>query len=182
MNLNHLFDLHLSSQNKSEIVTLNYSLFKTKFGLCIVASTEYGICNVMFFDKHEEALDDLQKRWPNAKLINISLPEHVFIKNYLSGTASKTKIKLHLSGTDFQCKVWNALLTIPTDSLSTYGKIAQELGDPKLSRAVGTAIGSNPIGYLIPCHRVVKSNGELSGYRWGVHRKKMMLDFEASKK
>ena len=88
-------------------------------------------------------------------------------------------LSLHVKGTNFQLKVWRALLEIPPGDVTTYGAIASKLGDPKASRAVGTAVGSNPVSYLIPCHRVIRASGELGGYAWGVDRKKAMLRREA---
>ncbi len=90
------------------------------------------------------------------------------------------KIKLHLKGTPFQIKVWNALLQIPMGSLKSYLEIANEIGDPHASRAVGTAIGNNPIAYLIPCHRVITSSGNLGGYHWGIDRKSAIIGWEAA--
>ena len=92
------------------------------------------------------------------------------------------KVKLHLKGTPFQIKVWNALLHIPSGSLKSYLDIAGEIGDAKASRAVGTAIGSNPIAYLIPCHRVITSSGNLGGYHWGIDRKSAIIGYEASRR
>jgi AraC family transcriptional regulator of adaptative response/methylated-DNA-[protein]-cysteine methyltransferase len=94
-------------------------------------------------------------------------------------TASKT-IALHVKGTEFQLKVWAALLEIPFGELSNYGEIAQQIGHSKASRAVGTAIGSNPIALLIPCHRVVQANGKLGGFKWGLERKAAIIAWEAS--
>ncbi|HEY8734590.1 MAG TPA: methylated-DNA--[protein]-cysteine S-methyltransferase, partial [Puia sp.] len=91
------------------------------------------------------------------------------------------RIKLHLKGTPFQIKVWNALLKIPAGSLKSYLEIANEIGDPHASRAVGTAIGSNPIAYLIPCHRVITSSGQLGGYHWGIDRKTVMIGYEGAR-
>jgi AraC family transcriptional regulator of adaptative response/methylated-DNA-[protein]-cysteine methyltransferase len=92
-----------------------------------------------------------------------------------------SKIKLHLKGTDFQLKVWDALLKIPKGQLSSYGNIAHEIQNPKAARAVGTAIGSNPVAFLIPCHRVIQSSGEIGGYRWGNTRKTAIIGWEASR-
>jgi AraC family transcriptional regulator of adaptative response/methylated-DNA-[protein]-cysteine methyltransferase len=91
------------------------------------------------------------------------------------------EIKLHLKGTDFQLKVWENLLKIPMGSLSTYGNLAEKIGNPNASRAVGTATGNNPVAYLIPCHRVIQSTGNLGGYRWGNTRKTAIIGWEASK-
>ena len=90
------------------------------------------------------------------------------------------KIKLHLKGTDFQLKVWQALLQIPSGRLSTYGTMAAQLGNPKAARAVGTAIGDNPVAYIIPCHRVIQSGGQPGGYHWGISRKNAIIGWESA--
>jgi AraC family transcriptional regulator of adaptative response/methylated-DNA-[protein]-cysteine methyltransferase len=168
------------SQEKIHII--NYSTFKTPFGLCLVASTSHGICNVLFADTIKEAKQDLQSRWPQVKLVQKTESTHVAVQQNFLGNFSRSNIKLDVHGTVFQKKVWETLMTIEAGDVSTYGEIAEKLGDKKLSRAVGTAIGANPIGYIIPCHRVVKSTGEISGYRWGVERKRAMLSFEGIQK
>lgn len=185
-------------KEKGASLTIYYSMFESRFGSCLVASTDRGICNILFFDTKASVLADLRSRWQKSKLVNKSLPEHKEIEKYFNkinienegkskshlGKKSKAipKIKLHLCGTNFQIKVWEALLSIPDGSLSTYGQIASKIGMPKLSRVVGAAVGDNPIGYIIPCHRVLKSTGEISGYRWGIHRKRAMLGYEALRK
>lgn len=158
-----------------------YSFFKTQFGLCLAASTKQGVCNVLFADSKKELLADLKSRWPEAEFAEKNETAHAHIESYLNGSASKSKIKLFLQGTDFELNVWEALLTILSGKTSTYGEIAKKIGKEKSSRIVGRAIGNNPIGYLIPCHRVLKSNGEIGGYRWGTERKKKMLAFEMKK-
>jgi AraC family transcriptional regulator, regulatory protein of adaptative response / methylated-DNA-[protein]-cysteine methyltransferase len=167
-------------RNGGENLTINYSFQDSIFGNYIVASTEKGICNILFFDDKDLGLDDLHSRWSNAKLIE---KEDNFQKKVVEFFDRKDigKIKLHLHGTNFQLKVWEALLSIPEGRITNYGSIANQIGDPKMSRAVGTAIGDNPIGYLIPCHRVLQSTGAISGYRWGVSRKRAMIGWEAGR-
>ncbi len=169
-------------QNQGANLTIHYSTFETKFGRCLVASTNRGICNILFADTAEETLADLQSRWPKVHLVHTTPkkePAHIQIQNYFAGISPRSKIKLHLHGTNFQIKVWEALLSIPEGEISSYGQIAGKIGDKKLSRAVGAAVGDNPIGYIIPCHRVLKSTGDISGYHWGVSRKRVMLGYEA---
>lgn len=166
-------------QNRGENLTIQYSTFDTKFGPCLVASTDRGICNILFLEKTSDGLKDLAARWPKATLVQKEEPSHKQIQEYFAGITPAARIKLHLHGTNFQIKVWEALLSIPEGRISTYGEIAKRLGHPDQARAVGTAIGDNPVGHLIPCHRVLKSTGEISGYRWGVHRKRAMLAYEA---
>ena len=154
---------------------IRYACFPTRFGSCLVAATDRGITNILF-DADEEALCAL---WPNAKLSKRSDPAHKPVKEYFAALSPSAKIKLHLKGTNFQIKVWEALLSIPEGSASSYGSVAARIKEPKKARAVGRAIGDNPIAYLIPCHRVLKGTGAISGYRWGVARKRLMLAAEA---
>jgi AraC family transcriptional regulator, regulatory protein of adaptative response / methylated-DNA-[protein]-cysteine methyltransferase len=167
-------------RNGGENLSINYSFQDSIFGNYIVASTDKGICNILFFDDKINGLDDLHSRWNNAKLIE---KEDNFQKKVIEFFDRKDigKIKLHLHGTNFQLKVWEALLSIPEGRITNYGSIASQIDNPKMSRAVGTAIGDNPIGYLIPCHRVLQSTGAISGYRWGVERKKAMIGWEAGR-
>ncbi len=162
-------------------MNIDYSIFKTQFGLCLVASTKQGICNILFADSKKELLADLKSRWPEATFVEKNETSHKQVEACFKGGTSNSKIKLRLQGTDFELKVWEVLLTIPRGKTSTYGEIAKKIGKEKSSRIVGRAIGGNPIGYLIPCHRVLKSNGDIGGYRWGIERKKKMLAFEAQK-
>ncbi len=163
-------------------LTVYYSTFDTKFGECLVASTERGICNILFFDELGVGLKDLQSRWPRANVVNESQASHGVVKDYFLGVKPTSKIKLHLRGTNFQIKVWEALLSIPEGNITSYGQIARGLGDVGFSQAVGAAVGDNPVSYIIPCHRVLKATGEISGYRWGVERKRAMLLYESLKK
>ena len=103
------------------------------------------------------------------------------LKMFREDWSDLSRIKLHLKGTPFQIKVWNALLQIPSGALKSYAHIAGEIGDPNASRAVGTAIGSNPVAYLIPCHRVITSSGQPGGYHWGIDRKSAIIGWEAAK-
>lgn len=166
-------------QNGGRALTIAYSIFETKFGICLVASTERGICNVLFADSPPSALEDLKSRWTAAHIVQRHQQSHEVIEKYLTGMKVPSKVKLHLRGTNFQIKVWEALLSIPEGNIATYGDIGRVLGDAHLGRAVGTAVGNNPVGYIIPCHRVLKSSGAVGGYRWGVMRKRAMLSFEA---
>ena len=131
-----------------------------------------------------ENVQELQEEWPEARLIEdpdktYELAEAVFRPKEASPEPSALSIVL--KGTNFQIKVWNALLRIPPGTVTTYGRLAQALGRPKAARAVGSAVGRNPISYLIPCHRVIREMGTISGYRWGPIRKRAMLGWEAAK-
>lgn len=169
-------------KNGGKDLKINYSFAESPFGKIITASTEKGICYIAFEENIERALKDLIKRFPNA---SFSERQDAFQQNALSifnkDWTKLNTIKLHLKGTDFQLKVWESLLKIPLGKLSTYGNLASEIGSPKASRAVGTAIGSNPVAFLIPCHRVIQSSGKIGGYMWGSDRKQLMIGWESSK-
>ncbi|RQO38134.1 cysteine methyltransferase [Chryseobacterium sp. KBW03] len=168
-------------KNGGKSLSIYYSFSESPFGNILVASTEKGICYMAFEDDKETALGELEKKFPNASFIE---KQDALQKNALSifdkDWTKLNTIKLHLKGTDFQLKVWESLLTIPMGKLSTYGSLAEKIGNPKASRAVGTAIGSNPVAFLIPCHRVIQSTGHLGGYRWGIERKQLMMGWEGS--
>jgi AraC family transcriptional regulator of adaptative response/methylated-DNA-[protein]-cysteine methyltransferase len=170
-------------RNGGEDLTIHYSIQQCRFGKYIIASTDKGISNLSFFEgSTASAVAALKEHWPNASLLaGTDSNQQKVINFFNNNTGDDSAIKLHLRGTPFQLKVWHALLHIPQGDLSTYGGIAEHINQPSASRAVGTAIGSNPVGYIIPCHRVIKSIGETGGYRWGGIRKKAMLAWEASK-
>lgn len=168
-------------QYKTGELTIIYHVYDSPFGRCLVANTEKGVCNVLFGETKEQLIRDLQARWPAATLITKQHELQQTVIDYLTGSTLTRPIKLHVSGTNFQLKVWEALLSIPEGRVASYSAIAAQLGQPNMSRAVGTAVGSNPIGYMIPCHRVLQASGAISGYRWGIDRKRAMLEYEALK-
>lgn len=169
-------------KSKGQHLTINYSFAGSIFGLILVASTYKGICYMSFSDDKRATFSELEKCFSKANFIqktdNI---QQNALKIYTQDWSKIDKIKLHLKGTDFQLKVWEALLKIPTGSLTTYGSIANAINNPSASRAVGTAIGSNPIAFLVPCHRVIQSTGVIGDYRWGTTRKTSMIGWEASR-
>ncbi len=169
-------------KNKGENLSINYSYEESLFGKILVASTTKGICYMGFSDEKNIAFSELEKRFPKANFIQQTdeIQQNALLI-YTQDWSKINQIKLHLKGTDFQLKVWEALLKIPMGNLATYGNIAKEIQKPKASRAVGTAIGSNPIAYLIPCHRVIQSTGIFGGYMWGTIRKTAIIGWEASK-
>lgn len=169
-------------KNKGENLTIKYSFTQSKFGNILVASTHKGICYMGFSDDREIAFSELQKRFAKASFIQQTDEiQQNALQIYSQDWSKINKIKLHLKGTDFQLKVWEALLKIPTGNLATYGNIAKSIEKPNASRAVGTAIGNNPIAFLIPCHRVIQSTGIFGGYMWGTTRKTAIIGWEASK-
>lgn len=169
-------------KNKGENLTINYSLAESLFGRILVASTHKGVCYMGFSDNKEIAFSELQKHFPKASFVEQTDEiQQNALQIYSQDWSKINKIKLHLKGTDFQLKVWETLLKIPTGNLATYGDIAKSINNPNASRAVGTAIGNNPIAFLIPCHRVIQSTGIFGGYMWGTTRKTAIIGWEASK-
>lgn len=169
-------------KNGGQQLHINYSFASCYFGEVLIASTKKGICYLAFFEDKNSALELLKNSFPKA-----NFEEHLddlqqsVIWVLQNDFAAPQSIKLHLKGTDFQLKVWEALLNIPFGDLSTYGTIAQQINSPSAARAVGTAIGSNPVALIIPCHRVIQNSGKLGGYMWGINRKTAILGWEACK-
>ncbi|KAA8479174.1 AraC family transcriptional regulator of adaptative response/methylated-DNA-[protein]-cysteine methyltransferase [Arcticibacter tournemirensis] len=169
-------------KNGGQDLSINYSFADSPFGRVIVASTRKGICYMAFEDDEQIAFEKLTLKFPSAhfdKKTDILQQNALCI--FKNDWSSLPQIKLHLKGTDFQLKVWEALLKIPMGRLSTYGSIAQKIEAPTASRAVGTAIGSNPVAFLIPCHRVIQSTGIFGGYMWGSTRKTAIIGWEGAK-
>lgn len=168
-------------KNSGENLTINYSYAHSPFGLVVIASTPKGLCHVAFTDDEEQGLYELKLQFPKAQYHQrVDQTQVNALMVFANDWSQISEIKLHLKGTDFQLKVWESLLRIPKGQLATYGKIADAIKKPKASRAVGTAIGSNPIAYLIPCHRVIQSSGNLGGYRWDSIRKTAIIGWEAA--
>ncbi len=169
-------------KNGGKNLHINFSFAKSPFGNLIVASTTKGICSMSFDDNEEKALEELKSKFPNAtfkRKLDLIQQNALFI--FQNDWNKLHEIKLHLKGTDFQLRVWETLLKIPMGQLSTYGSIADKIGNPNASRAVGTAIGSNPVAFLIPCHRVIQADGNLGGYMWGNTRKTAIIGWEGAK-
>lgn len=170
-------------KNGGENLIINYSYSESPFGEILIASTPKGICYMGFVDEDKnKTFNELLQRYPHAKFQQKSDDfQYNALLIYKQDWNDIPQLKLHLKATDFQLKVWEALLKIPMGKLTTYGKIAKTIDSPNAARAVGTAIGSNPVGFLIPCHRVIKSNGISGGYMWGTSRKSAMIGWEAAK-
>jgi len=169
-------------KNGGKALTINYSFAESPFGNIIVASTPKGICYIAFADDREQAFAHLLAQFPNAfytQMVDAVQQEALFI--FKKDWSQLSNIKLHLKGTNFQLKVWEALLNIPIGGLSTYASVAASIRQPSASRAVGSAVGDNPVAFLIPCHRVIKSTGEFGQYHWGATRKSAMIGWEAAK-
>ncbi len=171
-----------SSQIQGKKRLVYYDFFESMFGNMIIGSSSKGVCHLMFYQDIHEALRGLQQQFPNAQIIARQDRYQDQVKNFLAGTKGlKEGLTLHLQGTPFQFQVWQALLNIPSGVLSTYGAIAKYLKNPLASRAVGTAVGANPIAVLIPCHRVLGASGSMGQYRWGTIRKMALIGWEAVK-
>jgi AraC family transcriptional regulator of adaptative response/methylated-DNA-[protein]-cysteine methyltransferase len=161
-----------------EGLVVKFGFHPSPFGECLIAVTPRGICHLAFTGpvSRHAALERLRHDWPRAELrADQPATRDAVARAFPAGGAKRPPLALHIKGTNFQLKVWEALLQIPDGGVTTYGDIAGALHQPGASRAVGTAVGSNPVSWLIPCHRVIRSTGELGGYAWGIERKKVML-------
>jgi AraC family transcriptional regulator, regulatory protein of adaptative response / methylated-DNA-[protein]-cysteine methyltransferase len=169
-------------RNGGADLAINYSFAESPFGNILVASTPKGICYMAFTDQVADAFQDLRAHFPNAALRQITdLIQQNALYIFTQDWSKLQQIKLHLKGTEFQLKVWETLLKIPMGGLSTYKDIAGRIGNPNASRAVGSAVGDNPVAFLIPCHRVIQSEGGFGQYHWGATRKTAMIGWEAAK-
>jgi AraC family transcriptional regulator of adaptative response/methylated-DNA-[protein]-cysteine methyltransferase len=169
-------------KNGGEALSINYSYAESPFGNILVASTPKGICHMAFADDEENALHALKKNFPNAgyrQMVDLIQQNALYI--FTHDWKKLDQVKLHLKGTAFQLKVWETLLKIPQGRLSTYKTVAEKINNPKALRAVGTAIGQNPVAFIIPCHRVIQSAGTFGNYHWGTRRKTAMIGWEAAK-
>ena len=166
-----------------EGLTITYGFHPCPFGMALVMMTPRGLAGLALADPGEEraSLDDMRRRWPRAK----------YVEDYAATAATARRIfdqamwkpdqplRVVLIGTDFEIRVWERLLSIPMGKLTTYSDLARRAGVPKAARAVGAAVGKNPISFVVPCHRVVGKNGDITGYHWGISRKRAMLGWEA---
>ncbi len=161
-------------------LTIRYGLHPTPFGECLIGVTERGICHLGFVhDDEGDAIDNLVSDWQQARMIEDHRATAPLIEPIFElSRRAKRPLNLYLRGTNFQIKVWEALLRIPVGSVATYGRIARDIGQPTAMRAVGSAVGHNPVAVLIPCHRVIRTLGEFGNYRYGAARKKALLAHE----
>ncbi len=161
-------------------LTIYWGWFESHFGPALVMGTERGICGLAFAAESgpDAAMTDLQSRWPQASFVEDAARLNKWATAALGMTG---ETQLHMIGAPFQLKVWEALLTIPSGHVTTYSEIAQSIGNPKAVRAVGTAVGRNPVSWLIPCHRALRKSGALGGYHWGLPVKRAMLAWESAR-
>ena len=159
----------------NSVSQLNFGFASTPFGECAIVFSEDGVSALVFHESRSAAITDLKNRFYDIELHENNAKAELLCKQIFDG---KAKTKLCVRGTEFQMNVWNALSEIPVGSTATYAQIAQKVGKPKAVRAVGTAIGANPVAWLIPCHRVLRTDGSLGGYRWGLELKVKMLERE----
>ncbi len=161
-------------------VTIRWGWFDSPFGPALIMVTEKGICGIGFEDERgrKAALADLTQRWPKACFIHDPDTVAGFATQAFPTEGGSATAPLYLIGAPFQIKVWEALLRIPSGYVTTYAEIAQSVNNPKAVRAVGTAVGRNPISWLVPCHRALRKSGGLGGYHWGLPRKRAMLAWE----
>ena len=169
---------------RGEGLKIWYGFHDSPFGSYMLAVTERGICALHFAaaTEKQQYLGLLRRQWPNAVIeenpvVTGTYHGHLFD---MGGQTGRRKITLFLKGTNFQLKVWRALLQIPSGCLASYDMVAKSIGKPTASRAVGSAIGANPVGFIIPCHRVINKIGAIGQYRWGSSRKKAIIGWEAA--
>src|SRR5215471_4842264 len=167
-------------------LSMAYGFHPTIFGIALITATSRGLCGLALGDEGEETamLADMSGRWPNASFAQDSAATTPFASRIFDAGASHTKrqqLPLQLYGTPWQIKVWQALIAIPEGKVTTYSAIAEQVCTKRASRAVGAAVGRNPISLIIPCHRVIAASGALTGYHWGVERKRAMLAVEAAR-
>ena len=168
-----------------EDLELIYGLHPSPFGECLLATTARGICALRFvpLDGREEALTQLIREWPRAIFVEDQAKTQIIVEQVFAPVKTDEKRELHLllKGTNFQIQVWRALLAIPPGAMVTYQDVGGYVSTPSAAQAVGNAIAHNPIGYLIPCHRVISKAGKVHHYRWGATRKKAILGWEAGR-
>ena len=173
-------------RSRGKGLTIRYGFHDSRFGECILAVTEHGICWLVFLTSpdHSSAVERLRRKWPGAELVCDQEVTGQAVEEAFADLDRDEPGPLHLfvQGTNFQMKVWEALLRIPSGSVVSYGDIAETIGAPRASRAVGTAVGQNPISWLIPCHRVLRNTGVFGHYGGGPTRKRAILAWESAKK
>ena len=177
-------DLHITLEptTPGEIKSLQAGIAATPFGNCLIGETPQGICHLSFFDdgNRETAITEMKAEWPFAEISwDDSHATHLSEQIFTHAPYLTSSLNLLVHGTPFQLKIWRTLLRVPPGSLVSYGTLATAAGFPNSARAVGSAVGRNSISFLIPCHRVIRSDGAPGQYRWGAQRKNTMIAWEA---
>ena len=168
-------------KNQGENLEIHFSFAEGPFGKMLVASTQKGICFLGLANDETRAMEYLQKNFPKAVCKQKKEASHQEALSIFTENRDQSgQIKLHLKGTEFQIAVWNALLKIPMGHLCSYGDIARQIGHQKAFRAVGSAVGDNPVFFLIPCHRVIQASGKLGNYYWGAPVKAAIIEWESA--
>jgi len=165
-------------------LTIEYAVHDTPFGKAFIATTARGICQFAFLDYSDidTILSELSSQWPQAVLCENYQQTRTIIETLFDRDKQPDRpLSLHVAGTNFQVRVWKALLQIPPGTVASYSRVASEIGRPRSARAVGTAVGANPVAFLIPCHRVIRQSGELGGYHWGETRMHAIHAWESAK-
>ncbi len=173
-------------KNRGAEMRITYGIHPSPFGECLIAISERGVCQLSFIDQdnHAETITELEKKWPLAELVEsatVTGEMNTRLWEHFQGKITRAPLPITLRGTNFQLKIWEALLRIQPGAIVTYQDIAVQVGLPRASRAVGNAVGSNPIPIIIPCHRVIRKNGEFGNYRYGETRKKALFGWEQAK-
>ena len=165
--------------NRKRPTEIDYTFAGSPFGEVLAAATAKGICALFFVDDRAETLAELRERFPDALFTErMTRTLHDALSIFEEGGTKTSDVELHLTGTSFQMEVWHTLMDIPRGRLATYSDIAHRVGRPRACRAVGSAIGANPVSVIVPCHRVVRSDGKFGNYHWGINRKKALIESE----
>jgi AraC family transcriptional regulator of adaptative response/methylated-DNA-[protein]-cysteine methyltransferase len=166
-----------------EGVVVRHGVHPSPFGPALLAATERGICSLSFLEGADDPrpLEALRAGWPGARLVENVGATAPLARRAFARAAGEGRLPLHLRGTNFQIRVWEALLRVPEGAVVTYESLAAAAGAPGAARAVGAAVGANPVAYVIPCHRVIRKTGAFGGYRWGTARKRALLGWEAAR-
>lgn len=170
-------------RNRGEGLAMTWGAAPSPFGTAVLVLTEYGLAGIGFADEEisvQQAFEDLRNRWPNASYSRDDARIAPVAARVFDPTRwdPEHPVRVVLIGTDFEVSVWQTLLKIPVGRATTYSDVARSIGRPSASRAVGAAVGKNPISFVVPCHRVVGSSGALTGYHWGLPRKRAILGWE----
>ena len=170
-------------KRRGEGLTMVYGFHPCPFGLALIVATDRGVCGLGFCDATDPeeaspALADMQARWPGARFVEAPERTAAYAETIFAADPGRKPLNLVMIGTDFEVRVWDALLKIPAGRACTYSDIARHLGKPNAARAVGAAVGRNPISFVVPCHRVLGKSGDVTGYHWGVTRKRAIIGWE----